>query len=220
MTNTVFDYRGVIFDVDGTLIRSNIQHAKAWVEALADHDVKVPLTVMRKLIGMGGDKIIPRVVGVEEESALGAKIVKRRAAIFKRDFVGELQPLPGAKQLVETLLMLGKKVGVASSASKGDLEKLLKIIGIAKELHFTVCSDDINQSKPQPDMVLKAIKKIRLPKADLIYVGDTPYDIEAAALAGLRTIAVRSGGWKDQDLTGAIAIYDHPLDILRGGARV
>ena len=207
--------RGVILDVDGTLVDSNDAHARAWVEALAEHELVVPFEAVRRLIGMGGDKLLPRVTGIEEDTDKGTSISKRRGEIFKARYVPALQPCPGAKELLRHLRELGYALAVASSAKKDELGPLLKICGADGLIDSKTSSDDADNSKPDPDIVEAALEKLGLPAEQTLMLGDTPYDVEAAGKAGVGVIAFRSGGWDDAGLKGAAAVYDDAADLLR-----
>ncbi|MBY0524227.1 MAG: HAD family hydrolase [Gemmataceae bacterium] len=206
--------RAVILDVDGTLVDSNDAHARAWVEALAEHDNEVPFEKVRGLIGMGGDKLLPRVAEIDAESPTGKRIGARRKVLFRERYLPHLTPTPGAKQLIERMRRSGLRLAVASSAKADELEPLLAICGAANLIEHTTSSDDADNSKPDPDIVAAALKKLSLPAAETIMLGDTPYDVEAANRAGVATIALRCGGWNDAELAGAIAVYADPADLL------
>jgi phosphoglycolate phosphatase-like HAD superfamily hydrolase len=207
--------RGVIFDVDGTLIDSNDGHAHAWVDALCEYGHRVPFARIRPLIGMGGDKLMPEVIGVAEDSPEGKAISGRRAGIFRSLQLPDVRPFPKARELVERLERDGLKVTVASSASKEDLVALLDKAGLRHLAEDGASKDDAARSKPDPDIVHAALARLGLPPAEVVMVGDTPYDVEAAKRAGIGAIAVRCGGhWTDADFAGAAAIYDGPADLL------
>src|SRR5829696_4296497 len=108
--------RGIILDIDGTLVDSNDAHARAWVEALAEHGIQVPFEKVRRLIGMGGDKLMPRVCGIREDSPEGKKISKRRKEIFRERYLPSLRPCRGARELLQRMHAGGLKLVVASSA--------------------------------------------------------------------------------------------------------
>jgi len=205
--------RAVIFDVDGTLVDSNDGHARAWVDALAEAGYQVPFERIRPLIGMGGDKVLPLVAGLSSDDAKG--IAERRDAIFAERYLPQVRPLPGAHDLLRRLYTEGFRLAVASSSKKDLLERLLKLVGAEDVFEVTTSSDDVDSSKPDPDVVHVALERLREPAADVVMIGDTPYDIEAAGRARVRAIAFRSGGWKDSDLRDAIEIYDGPLDLLQ-----
>ena len=206
--------RGVLLDLDGTLIDSNDAHAHAWVTALAASGFDSPFARVRRLIGMGGDKLLPEVAQVTKDSPQGQRISEDWGRIFARDYQPHLRPFPQVRGLVTRLREAGMKIAIASSSQEAQLDALLRIADIADLLDDTTSSDDASRSKPDPDIIGAALRTIDLPPAETLLLGDTPYDIEAAQRAGLQTVAVRCGGWGDADLAGAIAIYDDPADLL------
>jgi HAD superfamily hydrolase (TIGR01509 family) len=206
--------RGVIFDIDGTLLDSNDAHARAWQDACAEFGYSVDFETIRKAIGMGSDQLLPAVCGVDSESKEGKAISEAKEDFFKRNHLEKLRPFPNARELVKSMVDRGFPVAVASSAGKEELSVFLERIGIQDLLDSKTSADDIENSKPAPDVVLAALDKLGLEPSEAIMIGDTPYDIAAATKAGVATIAVRSGGWKDRDLRGAAAIYDDPSDLL------
>ena len=207
-------YSAVLFDIDGTLVDSNDAHAHAWVEAFAELGVQVDFSKVRRSIGMGGDKLMPAVSGISEESSLGEKISERRGEIFKTKYLRELKPFAGARELVQDVKARGLTAVAASSAKRDELKALLQIAGATDLLDEATSSDDAEESKPEPDIVQAALKKAKAQAAEALLIGDTPYDLEAAARAGVAVIAFRCGGWSDADLRGATAIYDGPWDLL------
>jgi HAD superfamily hydrolase (TIGR01509 family) len=167
------------------------------------------------LIGKGGDKLLPELIGLSEDSPTGKRISRRRGEIFRSKFLPRLQPFKGTRELVQRLKREGRRVVVASSASKHDLDALLERAGVRSIIDTHTSKDDVDRSKPDPDVVHAALGELDLPPDDVVMVGDTPYDIEAASKAGVRTIALRcGGGWYDAELVGAAAIYDDPADLL------
>jgi HAD superfamily hydrolase (TIGR01509 family) len=206
--------RGVILDVDGTLVDSNEAHARAWVEALAEAGHEVEFAQVRDLIGKGGDKLLPEVSGVEEESEQGQALSERRAELFKERYLPEIKPFPQTRELVERMRAEGIRVVVASSAQKGELGPLLETAQVSDLVESATSSSDAENSKPDPDIVAAALEKLGLRPEEVLMLGDTPYDIEAAAGANVPTIALRCGGWGDAELDGALAIYDDPAELL------
>lgn len=206
--------RGVIFDVDGTLVDSNDAHARAWVDALEEHGIKVPFEEVRRCIGMGGDKLLPAVANLSSDSPQGERISERCSEIFMQRELPRLRAFPGARELLQKIRGRGVKIGVASSAKEEKLGKLLEIAGADGLIEGATSSSDAERSKPDPDIVRAALESLSLPPDQVLMIGDTPYDIEAAARAGVRTIGFRSGGWSDRELEGAIAVYDGPADLL------
>lgn len=208
--------RGVIFDIDGTLVDSNDAHAQAWLDALKEFGFSdIPFERVRRMIGMGGDKILPDLVGLSEDDERGKKLLDRRKQIFLRHYLPGLRAFPDSRNLVERIKQDGMLAVVASSANSKELTPLLRAAGVEDLMDETTSSSDAEDSKPDPDIVQAAVAKTHLPAEQLIMLGDTPYDIEAAKGAGVPIVAVRCGGWSDRDLDGALAVYDDPADILR-----
>jgi HAD superfamily hydrolase (TIGR01509 family) len=206
--------RGVLLDVDGTLVDSNDAHARSWVEVFRRHGLEVSYERVRRLIGMGADKLLPEAVGIREDSPEGQRLVRERSELFLREELPKLRPCRGARDLVARLRAEGLKLVVASSAKDEELQSLLRAAGVEDLLREKTSSDDAERSKPDPDIVEAAIRKSGLPKEALVMIGDTPYDVEAARRAGIDVVAVRCGGWTDADLAGAAAVYDDPADLL------
>ena len=205
---------GVLLDVDGTLVDSNDAHANAWVEALERGGHSVSFQTVRKLIGMGSDQMLPRAAGVEKDTPEGKQLSQWWKEIFEEKYLTNLRPFPGVRPLIETLKSSGLKLVVASSSEKEMLDRLLEIAGIKDLVPSTTNADDAGASKPEPDIVQAALEQGGLSPDEVVMLGDTPYDIEAAGKAGVAVIALRCGGWSDQDLIGAMEIYDDPGDLL------
>jgi len=183
------------------------------VDALAESGRSVPFENGRPLIGMGGDKLLPKACGLDAESLEGKKVSERRGEIFLREYLPHLRPTPGAKELLHALKTHKLKLAVASSAKEKELGPLMKLCGADRVVEAATSSDDAEESKPDPDILHAALEQIGLPAADVVLLGDTPYDVQAARRAGVRVIALRCGGWGDSELQ-ADAVYDHPADLL------
>jgi HAD superfamily hydrolase (TIGR01509 family) len=205
---------GVILDVDGTLVDSNDAHARAWVDAFAEFEYDVPYPRARSLVGMGGDNLLPEAIGIEKDSPEGEALSKRRGEIFEERYLGTVNPFAGAREMVQRMRDEGLEIAIGTSAKKKDLKPLLDIAQVADLIDSKTSADDAESSKPDPDIIEAALKRLKLPPAQVLMVGDTPYDIEAAGRAGVRTVAFRSGGWTDAGLKGAIAVYAGPWDLL------
>ncbi|HEX2211703.1 MAG TPA: HAD family hydrolase [Longimicrobium sp.] len=204
----------VVLDVDGTLIDSNDEHAQAWVDVGREFGIDIDYHHVRRLIGMGGDKVLPAVTGLQEDDPEGEKITERRGEIFRERYLPGLQPFPHARKLLERLRDDGYALVVATSASKKDMDGLLKRAGIRDLIEEKTSSSDAEESKPDPDIVQAALKSADAEPRDAIMLGDTPYDVEASGRAGVRCVALRCGGWGDDDLRDAVAVYDDPSDLL------
>jgi membrane protein len=208
------DISTVVFDVDGTLVDSNGAHAAAWSEALREHGVQCSTSQIRPLVGMGADKLLPLVAGVDEDADLGRAIAERKKVLFARH-LNALRPTRGARALVSHLRRLNKTVVVATSAGDDEMRTLLEQAGVADLIEDRASKDDASRSKPDPDIVLAALDQGDADRTRTIMVGDTPYDVEAAARAGVGSVALRSGGhWTDRDLAGAVGIFDDPGALL------
>jgi HAD superfamily hydrolase (TIGR01509 family) len=207
-------FRGVILDVDGTLVDSNAAHARAWVEALGEARYDVPESRVRRLIGMGGDKVVPELTGLPEGSREAERIAERRHEIFRSKHLPGLRPFPCVRELLLRMKEEGLALAAASSAEKEELAALLKVAGADDLLAGEASSGDAERSKPDPDIVSAALRQLGLPAREVVMIGDTPYDLEAAARAGIAAIGFRSGGWTDDELEGAVAIYDDAADLL------
>lgn len=206
--------RGVILDIDGTLLNSNDAHARAWVDALAAFDIQVSFADVRPLIGMGGDKLLPALAGIEEESPIGHKISELRAELFAREHLPHVRPFPKVRQLLLRMKEAGLRLAVASSAKKEELEQFLQLAKINDLIAGATSSSDAENSKPDPDIVRAALSKLELEPHEVVMIGDTPYDVQAAAQLGIETIAFRSGGRSDAELASAVRIYDGAAALL------
>lgn len=208
------EVRGAILDVDGTLVDSNDAHARAWASALVEEGFSVPFERVRPLIGMGGDKLLPEVTGLPEDDPRAKRAGERRGEIFKARFLPSLRAFPRTRELLLRMRETGLKLAVASSAEPDELKALLRIAGAEDLVVGASSADDVGRSKPDPDVVHAALGRLALDPAQVVMIGDTPYDVEAAARAGVRAIAFRCGGWDGERLRGAIAVYDGPADLL------
>jgi HAD superfamily hydrolase (TIGR01509 family) len=207
----------VLFDVDGTLIDSNDLHAVAWREAFLHFGVDLPLEIIRGQIGKGGDNLIPALLPPELVKVRKEEIETYRSELFKRDYLPRVVPFPGVRDLFERLRADGKRIVLASSATAEEVRFHLGLIGAEDLVEATTSADEVEHSKPDPDIFAAALAKVApLGPADVLVVGDTPYDIEAAAKLGIRALGFRSGGFPEQVLrdAGAAELYDGPRDLL------
>jgi HAD superfamily hydrolase (TIGR01509 family) len=207
-------YRAVILDMDGTLIDSNDAHVRAWVEVLREFGHEVSDQDIRPWIGMGGDNLLPAAMKISKDSPEGKKISERRGEIFKSRFAPHLEPFPGVRPLLERMKQDGLRLVIATSSPEDEVKKSIELVGIGDLLEDTTSASDAGKSKPDPDVVEAALASLKLPAGDTVMLGDTPYDIQAAGKAGVRVIAFRCGGFKDEDLKDALEIYDDAADLL------
>jgi HAD superfamily hydrolase (TIGR01509 family) len=206
--------KAALLDVDGTLVDSNDAHASAWVETLSEFGYDVPFGRVRELIGKGGDKLLPETVGVDKDSPKGAEISKRRGTLFKEKYLPTLRPFPSARELVAALRDRGLRLVVATSATADEITALLDVANVRDLLSDVKTSKDAKDSKPDPDIIVAALTAAKCRPSEAVMLGDTSYDIEAAARAGVVAVALRCGGWDDASLEGAKAIYDDPQDLV------
>ncbi len=204
----------ILLDVDGTLVDSNDQHAQAWVDVLRESGRTVPFATIRPLIGMGGDKLLPRVTDLDPHGEEAERLAERRTALFLERHLPQVRPLPGTRALCERLHADGFQLVIATSARESELDALLRVAGVADLVDLRTTADDATRSKPDPDIVQAALGRAGHGADETIMIGDTPYDIAAARAAGVDCIALRSGGWSDDALRDAIAIHDHPAALL------
>lgn len=206
--------RAVLFDVDGTLLDSNDAHAHAWLDSLRGHGRNLPFELLRSKIGMGGDKILAELLGMDPNSIEGRSITERRLAILKAQYLPDLGPTHGARVLVDRLRSRGLTCAAVSSAKADEIADLLGAAGVADLMDAVISSDDANRSKPDPDLVEIALDRVGVTAPEALMIGDTPYDIEACERAGVSVVALRcGGGFSDRDLAGAVAIYEDPADL-------
>jgi len=207
--------RVVLLDIDGTLIASNDAHARAWVASLAEFGYVVSFERVRPLIGKGGDKILPELVGLDADSTEAQRMSEVRGEMFRTRELPHLKATPGARDLLLRFRADGYELSVATSAKAADVEATLEQAGVADLIETATSSDDAERSKPDPDIVRAALQRSKRPASHAVMLGDTPYDIEAATRARVRIVALRCGGWwSDKALGGAEAIYDDPGALL------
>ncbi len=216
MSNNSVHLRGLgtmLVDVDGTLVNSNAAHAAAWSSALKMHGFDVEPDVVRPRIGMGADKLVSGLhPDLRSDTEIAHAIERDRKKIFLREYLPGILPTPGAKALVASLHDLGVKIVVASSASDEERDALLEVAHVKEFVEQP--PPKTGRSKPDPDIVLAALESVDAPPDSACMIGDTPFDIDAAARAGVRIIAVRCGGWDDRSLSQACAVYADPADAL------
>ena len=194
---------GVLFDVDGTLVDTNYLHAVAWAEAFRSHGYDVATSELHRLIGQGSERLVMSVVGREDEAVVDAH------ADFHAPHLHHVVAFRGAGDLLRTLSTAGASVVLATSADARDVKFFLAAIDADGAVAATVTKDDVDASKPEPDLVEAALNAAKLDSTDAIFVGDTVWDVEAAARAGVPCICVLTGGIDERELraAGAIEIY-------------
>jgi HAD superfamily hydrolase (TIGR01509 family) len=201
-----------LLDVDGTLVDSNYHHTLCWYRAFRKHDIVLPVWRLHRHVGMGGDKFVAAVAGDDVEKRLGDELRDDWEKLFDES-IDEVAPLEGARELIQELTERGHEVVMASSSIESHFERFMELIG-AKELAegFTT-KDDVEASKPEPDLVHAAMAKTRADEA--VMIGDTPWDVEAARRAGIETLTVITGGFSRQELldAGAVAVFESLVEL-------
>jgi HAD superfamily hydrolase (TIGR01509 family) len=210
--------KAVLFDIDGTLADSNDDHVRAWSEAFRQHGHDVAPDRIAGQIGKGGDLLVPALLpglSDDEQEAL----TKLHGVVFKARYLDGVKPFPGAVDLLRRTHRAGKTVVLASSASAEEVDHYLDLFGVRDIVAATTSSDEVATSKPAGDIFAAALKKAKVRAEEAIVVGDTPYDIEAARKRRVRTVALRSGGFDDAALKGAVRVYDDAAALVTGFAK-
>jgi HAD superfamily hydrolase (TIGR01509 family) len=203
-------FQAVLLDVDGTLVNSAEAHVHAWLDALSAHGIEVPPTLVRPLIGMGGDRLIEVLTGWPKESRRAHKLSSERSEIFRERWLPAVRPLVGARKLLLRLRAEAYQYAIATAAKDEELEPLLEIADIADLCPIRTSSSDVEESKPSPDILEAAFQKLYAERSRTVMIGDTPYDLQAARDAQLHFIGVTTGGWSHGMLSGAVAVFDGP----------
>jgi HAD superfamily hydrolase (TIGR01549 family) len=203
-----------ILDIDGTLVDSNYQHALAWFRALRDHGLIVPIWRIHRGIGMGGDQLVEHLCGKDAEKRLGDAVRERESEHYFA-MIDEVQPLPGARELVLDLKQRGHRIVMASSAKEKEVDHYLDLLAARELAEEWTTSADVEQTKPHPELVQTALAKAG--GGDAVMIGDSVWDVEAAGRAGVKTLAILTGGFSAAELeeAGAEAVYES-IDDLRG----
>jgi HAD superfamily hydrolase (TIGR01549 family) len=202
-----------LLDVDGTLVDTNYQHTLAWYWAFREHGITLPVWRIHRHIGMGGDQLVPALVpGIEP--ADHEAVEETRARLYA-ELIGEVQALEGAHELIDDLKERDVAVVLASSSPQEELDHYLGLLEARELADAWTTKDDVDATKPAPDLVLAALEKAG--GGDAVMVGDTKWDVESASKAGIETVCVMTGGWSKQELldAGAVAVFDSVAE-LRG----
>jgi HAD superfamily hydrolase (TIGR01509 family) len=195
-----------IIDVDGTLVDTNYQHALAWFRAFRQHGITLPLWEIHRHIGMGGDQLVASMVGEGFDEEHGEDVRAAERALYL-SLMPEVQPLHGARDLLETLHAHGHAIVLASSAKPDELQHYLSLLDAHSVADGWTDSGDVQATKPEPDLVTAAVEKAG--GGDAVMIGDSTWDCEAATNAGLKTIGVLTGGFSEAELrdAGAVAVF-------------
>ena len=209
--------KAVIFDIDGTLVDSVDLHAAAWAATFAKYGKQIAVNDIRRQIGKGSDQLLPVFFSQTELQEFGEAMEKERGELFKRDYLPRVTAFPKTRELFERIRQEGTQIALASSAKAEEVATYKQLARIEDLLAGETSAEDVEKSKPHPDIFAAALKEVGNPPVeDVIVVGDTPYDAEAAGKLNLRTIGVLCGGWTEEELrqAGCVAIYRDPADLL------
>jgi HAD superfamily hydrolase (TIGR01509 family) len=204
--------RAVLLDVDGTLIDANYQHALAWYRAFRAYGLVMPIWRIHRHVGMGGDQLVPALIGEEADAEKGEDIREMRKEIYE-DLIEEVAPLDGAHELISDLKERGRTTVLASSAPEKEIDHYLDLLEARDLADGWTTDDDVEATKPEPDLVRAALVMARTD--DAVLVGDTPWDIESARKSGIETITVITGGYSEQELrdAGAMGVYESVQEL-------
>jgi HAD superfamily hydrolase (TIGR01549 family) len=204
--------RAAILDVDGTLVDTNYHHALAWYRAFRQHGIVLPVWRIHRHVGMGGDQVVAALAGDAVEDEQGDEIRAAEKALYLA-LIEEVEPFEGARGLVTDLKERGHTVVLASSAKADEVDHYLDLLDARELADAWTTSAEVEATKPEPDLVLAALE--RAGGLDAVMVGDTTWDCEAAGRAGVATIAVRTGGFAEQELrdAGAVAVYESVAEL-------
>lgn len=209
--------RGVLFDVDGTLVDSTYFHTLAWWHAFRRFGHDVRMNAIHRRVGMGGDKLVESLLGPDRDKSQDTEAKDSHAALFST-FWPYLTAFDGARGLLARCQQAGLKVVLASSARQEDLQALREALDADDVVDAATSSSDAKESKPAPDILVAALKAAGLDASEVLFVGDAVWDVQAASALDIRTIGVASGGYSAAELedAGAAEVYDSPRDLLDG----
>ena len=196
-----------VLDVDGTLVDTNYHHAIAWYRAFREHGLTMPVWRIHRHIGMGGDQLVAAVAGRRVEERQGDSIRAAETALYP-DLIGEVRPFADARRLMTTLRERGHRLVLASSAKRDEVEYYLDLLEARGLADAWTSAADVDATKPEPDLVVTAVAKAG--GGDAVLVGDSTFDCEAAARAGVPAVAILTGGFSAAELrdAGAVAVFE------------
>lgn len=203
----------VLFDIDGTLVDSNYLHVHAWQRAFTEVGLEIQSWRIHRCIGMDGSSLVAELVSDRVDDPERVEELHSR---FYAETVGLLRPLPGARELLNAVAAMGLQVVLATSAPEDELAILRKVLDRDDIVSTLTSSADVDTAKPDPDIVRVALDRAGVGPERAVFVGDTVWDVEAAARAGVECLCLRSGGISQAELeyAGATAVFDGPRDLV------
>ena len=207
--------RGVLFDVDGTLIDSSYIHAISWWGAFRQYGHDVPMAAIHQLVGMGGARLVDNLLPSDRDHDEDEDIMASHGALYASHWPS-LRALDGAKDLLGQCHAGGLAVALASSARERDLQVMRSVLDADAFIDAATSANDAAESKPAPDILEAALKSVGVDAAHAVYVGDAVWDMKAAAALGIPAIGVTCGGIHADQLrdAGAVEVYEGPRDLL------
>lgn len=209
---------GFIFDLDGTLIDSVYPHVLAWMQAFDQFGIPVAGWRIHRRIGMSGDlfvRAIFREIGHPAEDDLTDRIQHAHGDHFQL-VKDQVRPLPGAKDLLDTLTAFTVPWAIATSGHIRSASHGLDMLGILNGPAPVITRDLVKYAKPDPDLFLAAAVALDIPIATAFVIGDSVWDMFAAGRVHALPIGLRCGGNSETELrhAGAYRVFDDPADML------
>jgi HAD superfamily hydrolase (TIGR01509 family) len=203
-----------VLDIDGTLVDTNYHHAIAWYRAFREHEIVLPIWLIHRHIGMGGDQLVEALTDERTEQEKGDDIRASEKTLYFQ-LIDEVQPMEGSRELIEQLKARGHTVVLASSAKEDEVEHYLDLLDARELADDWTTSADVEATKPAPDLISAALEKAGASADDAVMVGDTTWDVEAAGRAGVPTLTVRTGGFGVDELkeAGAADVFESVTEL-------
>ncbi len=214
--------KALIFDIDGTLVDSNELHVDSWDRSFRHFGKYFSREELRAQIGKGSDQYLPEFLSHDEIAQFGKALDEYRSHLFREEYLPAVKPFPKVRELFQCLTDAGKRTLLATSGKQSETEYYVKLLQIGDLIEGWTSADDADRSKPAPDIFEQALAKLKVSANEGAVIGDTRFDVAAAAEAGLVTIGLLCGGTSAVVLrdAGAVAIHRDPADLLSTCATV